>query len=50
MADASLQERKNEQQNGDDYVNSLARGLEVIRAFTRSKPRMTLSEVAERPT
>ncbi len=31
-----------------DYVNSLARGLEVIRAFTRSKPSMTLSEVAER--
>lgn len=31
-----------------DYVNSLARGLEVIRAFTRSKPSMTLSEVADR--
>src|SRR4051794_35694010 len=30
-----------------DFVNSLARGLEVIRAFTRSKPSMTLSEVAE---
>ena len=29
-----------------DYVNSLARGLEVIRAFTRTQPRMTLSEVA----
>ena len=29
-----------------DYVNSLARGLEVIRAFTRAKPRMTLSELA----
>jgi IclR family pca regulon transcriptional regulator len=29
-----------------DYVNSLARGLEVIRAFTRSTPRMTLSDVA----
>lgn len=29
-----------------DYVNSLARGLEVICAFTRSKPKMTLSEVA----
>jgi len=29
-----------------DYVNSLARGLEVIRAFTRSQPRMTLSEIA----
>ena len=31
-----------------DYVNSLARGLEVIRAFGRSKPSMTLSEVAQR--
>jgi IclR family pca regulon transcriptional regulator len=29
-----------------DYVNSLARGLEVIRAFTRTQPRMTLSEIA----
>lgn len=29
-----------------DYVNSLARGLEVIRAFTRAQPRMTLSEIA----
>jgi IclR family pca regulon transcriptional regulator len=30
-----------------DYVNSFARGLEVIRVFTRHKPRMTLSEVAQ---
>lgn len=30
-----------------DYVNSLARGLEVICAFTRNRPRMTLSEVAQ---
>jgi IclR family transcriptional regulator, pca regulon regulatory protein len=29
-----------------DYVSSLARGLEVICAFTRTRPRMTLSEVA----
>jgi IclR family pca regulon transcriptional regulator len=29
-----------------DYVNSLARGLEVIRVFTRSNPSMTLSDVA----
>lgn len=29
-----------------DYVNSLARGLEVISAFTRARPRMTLSEIA----
>jgi IclR family pca regulon transcriptional regulator len=30
-----------------DYVNSLARGLDVICAFTRTRPRMTLSEVAQ---
>ena len=30
-----------------DYVNSLARGLHVIRAFSRSRPTMTLSEVAK---
>jgi IclR family pca regulon transcriptional regulator len=29
-----------------DFVNSLARGLEVLRVFTRHKPKMTLSEVA----
>lgn len=29
-----------------DYVNSLARGLEVICAFTRARPKMTLSEIA----
>lgn len=29
-----------------DYVNSLARGLDVICAFTRTRPRMTLSEIA----
>jgi IclR family pca regulon transcriptional regulator len=32
--------------NDRDFVNSLARGLEVIRVFTRQKPKMTLSEVA----
>lgn len=31
-----------------DYVNSLARGLMVIRAFNRARPSMTLSEVAKR--
>lgn len=31
-----------------DYVNSLARGLLVIRAFSRNRPTMTLSEVAKR--
>ena len=29
-----------------DYVNSLARGLEVIKVFNRHAPKMTLSEVA----
>lgn len=32
--------------NKRDYVNSLARGLKVIRAFTRIQPRMTLSEIS----
>ena len=31
-----------------DFVNSLARGLSLIRALDRDHPRMTLSEVAER--
>jgi IclR family pca regulon transcriptional regulator len=30
-----------------DYVASLARGLSVIRTFTRDRPRMTLSDVAQ---
>lgn len=30
-----------------DYVNSFARGLEVIRVFSRHRPKMTLSEVAQ---
>lgn len=29
-----------------DYVTSLARGLEVIAAFTRNRPKMTLSDIA----
>jgi IclR family pca regulon transcriptional regulator len=33
--------------NDRDYVNSFARGLEVIRVFTRHAPKMTLSEVAQ---
>jgi IclR family pca regulon transcriptional regulator len=39
-----------EPREGDDrdYVNSLARGLMVIRAFNRGRPSMTLSEVAKR--
>jgi IclR family pca regulon transcriptional regulator len=43
-----MKEETAEIEVGDrDYVNSFARGLEVIRAFSRSKPRMTLSEVAK---
>ena len=33
---------------GDGYVQSFARGLEVIRCFSASAPRQTLSEVAGR--
>jgi IclR family pca regulon transcriptional regulator len=33
-------------ENKRDFVNSLARGLEVIRAFSRTKPSMTLSEIS----
>jgi IclR family transcriptional regulator, pca regulon regulatory protein len=33
---------------GDSYVQSFARGLQVIRAFDASAPRQTLSEVAAR--
>jgi IclR family pca regulon transcriptional regulator len=36
-----------DEDDGRDYVNSLARGLEVIRAFSRERPSMTLSEVAQ---
>ena len=32
--------------NKRDYVNSLVRGLEIMRAFTRTRPTMTLSEIA----
>ncbi len=32
---------------GDGYVQSFARGLEVIRAFNAQRPSMTLTEVAE---
>jgi IclR family pca regulon transcriptional regulator len=35
-----------EKRSNRDYVNSLARGLEVIRSFTRAQPRMTLSEIS----
>ena len=32
--------------NDGEYLNSLARGLAVLRAFTREKPELTLSEIA----
>jgi IclR family pca regulon transcriptional regulator len=32
---------------GRDYVNALARGLEVIKVFSRHTPKMTLSEIAQ---
>ncbi|HZE38786.1 MAG TPA: IclR family transcriptional regulator C-terminal domain-containing protein [Stackebrandtia sp.] len=35
-------------QPGPDYVQSLARGLSVIKAFDADHPRLTLSEVARR--
>jgi IclR family pca regulon transcriptional regulator len=35
-------------ENSDrDFVNAFARGLEVIRVFSRHRPKMTLSEVAQ---
>ena len=37
-----------ERENADpDYVQSFVRGLDVIRSFSRYRPRMTLSEVAD---
>lgn len=36
---------KNPRADGE-YINSLARGLSVLRAFTKQRPEMTLSEVA----
>ena len=36
---------KNPRTDGE-YLNSLARGLSVLRAFTREKPEMTLSEIS----
>lgn len=42
MTDTLLEEAVGDR----DYVNSFARGLEVIRVFSRAKPKMTLSEVS----
>lgn len=43
-----LQDPAAEMRPGDSYVQSFARGLEVIRSFSASAPRQTLSEVAAR--
>src|SRR5260221_6255030 len=43
----SMSETLSNEVSDRDYVNSLARGLEVLRVFTRHKPKMTLSEVAQ---
>ena len=37
--------RKRGKKDGD-YLSTLARGLSVLRAFTKERPEMTLSEVA----
>lgn len=41
MADASNQTKKN-----GEFLSTLARGLSVLRSFTKDRPEMTLSEVA----
>lgn len=46
MATASPQ--KADLKPGDSYVQSFARGLEVIRSFSAAAPRQTLTEVAAR--
>jgi hypothetical protein len=38
----------NDHKPGDGYVQSFARGLEVIRSFSADAPRQTLTEVAGR--
>jgi IclR family pca regulon transcriptional regulator len=44
MANAALSEVR----PGDGYVQSFARGLDVIRSFSAAAPRQTLSDVAGR--
>lgn len=45
-ASAANDEGEQSSLNSRDYVGSLARGLEVLRAFNRTRRKMTLSEVA----
>lgn len=47
-ADASVDPEAGESGRGGDVVQSLARGLAVIRAFDAEHPELTLSEVARR--
>ncbi len=47
MTSASIEDGQDDASvNPRDYVNSLARGLEVLRAFNRTGRKMTLSQVA----
>ena len=46
--DAALEAATEAPRPGDSYVQSFARGLEVIRSFSASAPQQTLSEVAQR--
>jgi IclR family pca regulon transcriptional regulator len=43
-----MMNRKKEFEDSADFVQSLARGLSVVRAFDREHPALTLSEVAAR--
>lgn len=45
-ASPTIDDGDNDGLNPRDYVSSLARGLEVLRAFNRTRRKMTLSEVA----
>jgi IclR family pca regulon transcriptional regulator len=45
---AALQDPAGDVRPGDSYVQSFARGLEVIRSFSAAAPRQTLTEVATR--
>jgi len=46
MPDQAFGDDLADQVSDRDFINSLARGLEVISAFSRTKPRMTLSDMA----
>lgn len=48
MANPALRDSASDLKPGDSYVQSFARGLEVIRSFSAAAPRQTLTEVAGR--